>query len=344
MYRDLRLGEDRKDSKPSTPSSARLRRSTRTTTWAIFNYSSIYSLNFLKLPPVEPPSIGLPYDEHEIAETDQWSPYPEHGQVTFHWNLMYNKLCELAMICWKISKLLFSSRSKDDMNSSRAAAEAIGEELVIWRTQLPFELRRHSGMAPPIMEVHAISYYASITLMEFLKKPEVVPPSTPTNIEFVNKQDQRTILCVMEVYTLIEIFSKAYTTARPAPSLFQGASVGAFTLIKSLDTPENVPVFTQFCKFVIAGAKHHVLWRGIAGMIRLTAERVGVTLPSALDQELLDVTKGIFHSEDRKTLNNSQYPSYTLAKDMMREDDFTLGELLDKWDSLEIEATNDEGS
>ena len=172
--------------------------------------------------------------------------------------------------------------------------------------------------------------------MEFLKKPEVTPPSTPTNIEFVSKQDTQTMECIMEISTLIEIFSNAYDTSRPAPSLFQGASMGAFTLIKSLDIPEHVPLFARFCDFVIAGSKHYVLWRGIAGMIRLTAEKVGVTLPPGLDQELLDVTKGVWHSGDRKSLYNSQYPSYTLAKDTMDDDDFTLGELLDKWDALEL--------
>ena len=113
----------------------------------------LYSLNFLKLPPLEPPSIGLPYDEHETAEVEQWSPYPHHGQVGFHWNLMYNKLCELSVICWKLGKLLFSPRDDDDMNNRRMATESVGEELISWRAQLPFELRRHRDMAPPVMEI-----------------------------------------------------------------------------------------------------------------------------------------------------------------------------------------------
>ena len=78
-------------------------------------------------------------------------------------------------------------------------------------------------------------------------------------------------------------------------------------------------------------------------MISPTADRIGISLPPDVDQKLRDTTRGIWQSDDRKQLS-SKYPSYTLAKDAMEDDDFTLGELLNSWEALQIGRSSDQDS
>jgi hypothetical protein len=140
---------------------------------------------------------------------------------------------------------------------------------------------------------------------------------------------------------LIGLHRDKWGIGRMAPSTIQWLSIGMFTLLEALDSPNsdnrNRAAFIELCIVARAFARRFPLAKGILRMIQLSANQMQVVLPAETDALFTDFETRSWDGKDRRAFSTF-YPNFVTAvrQGATREGDVSMDRFLEKWDSLVI--------
>ena len=184
-----------------------------------------------------------------------------------------------------------------------------------------------------------------LMLFEFLTKPDVSPSSTPGHAAFMRQMHDRSLAAIDDLAYMYRHFRATYGLSRVSLFMVQGATLGCFTAITSLDGAGTRASFAELCTVVLAASQRFRFARAIVRMLRPTAQQRGVALPADVLHMLRDFDENLWRPGDHRGFC-STYPNYTLARDIPDDEHYCIGDLLAKWEALHLpltpEATSDD--
>ncbi|KAH2908306.1 hypothetical protein KXW25_004996 [Aspergillus fumigatus] len=149
----------------------------------------------------------------------------------------------------------------------------------------------------------------------------------------------------LRIAGLISIHRDKWGIGRMAPSTIQWLSIGMFTLLDALDSPDtrNRAAFIEMCIVARAFARRFPLAKGILRMIQLSANQMQVVLPAETDALFTDFETRSWEGKDRHTFSTF-YPNFArvVRQGAAREEDVSMDRFLEKWDSLAISDPKEE--
>ncbi|KAH1630590.1 hypothetical protein KXX59_007076 [Aspergillus fumigatus] len=152
-------------------------------------------------------------------------------------------------------------------------------------------------------------------------------------------------LHALRIAGLIGIHRDKWGIGRMAPSTIQWLSIGMFTLLDALDSPDtrNRAAFIEMCIVARAFARRFPLAKGILRMIQLSANQMQVVLPAETDALFTDFETRSWEGKDRHTFSTF-YPNFArvVRQGAAREEDVSMDRFLEKWDSLAISDPKEE--
>jgi hypothetical protein len=149
----------------------------------------------------------------------------------------------------------------------------------------------------------------------------------------------------LRIAYLIGIHRDKWGIGRMAPSTIQWLSIGMFTLLEALDSPDsrNRTAFIEMCIVARAIARRFPLAKGILRMIQLSANQMQVVLPAETDALFTDFETRSWEGKDRPTFSTF-YPNFAtvVRQGSTQEEAVSMDRFLEKWDNLAISDCKEE--
>ncbi|KAF4170547.1 hypothetical protein CNMCM8694_004124 [Aspergillus lentulus] len=328
---------------PHAMEDAEERRAIDRTLWGIFSMASTASVSLMKHFDIHPPRQSpVTRIIHQRHKDDVWQPYPRSTDagVPSHISCVFNRWCAIACITVEISRAFYQEEDRIPRAEMLPFVNDIYQKLQDWYADMPECLLIENVTVPHALSLHLFYHTTVMQIFGLLKaNNEHLDPETI--------QSARNI-CIenaLRIAHLIGIHRDKWGIGRMAPSTIQWLSIGMFTLLEALDSPDhrNRAAFIELCIVARAIARRFPLAKGILRMIQLSANQMQVVLPAETDALFTDFETRSWEGKDRHTFSTF-YPNFVTAvrQGAAREGDVSMDRFLEKWDSLAISDSKEE--
>ncbi|KAE8397440.1 hypothetical protein BDV37DRAFT_289431 [Aspergillus pseudonomiae] len=342
MYMDLavRAGKEYESSHPPLPieteSVRQIENVANRTLWGVYNMALTAAVSLMKHIDISPPPRPRVPINHEDP-LDVWSPYPQLVQpVRGYHNCVFDRWCDFSFITLRISRALHDPDNSPPQCETAATINDIYQQLQSWYANLPECLRLENAEVPHVLSLHLFYHTNVMQIFGFLQSNsgDFIAPETAKNAKDLCLSTARRIAQILSIHR------EKWGIDRLAPSTVQWASIGLFTLLEALDSPENRKAFIELCIFARAMSRRFALAKGILRMIQVTAQQTEVSLPTETDALFLDFETQTWRERDSLSFS-SFYPHFltVIRQGKVRQSDVSMDLFLEKWDNL-ISATD----
>ncbi|KAI5276267.1 hypothetical protein E4T47_00937 [Aureobasidium subglaciale] len=303
-----------------------------------------------------------------ISPSRVWTGYPHHNKDhLLDTSALWVAHCRLTQLTWKAQRLLYASDRSDPLFPVRV--EALTEEMNGWKRALPESLHFRGRLPAPVYDLHSC-YAAVIIALYSLFQPigasqssstgesspiqEIHSPETTlqetirqgkeanTRALFARVMRDRAIATAQEMAVKMGNFRHHYGLKIIPPYFVQANGVVCFTLLQDLANPASAAAFKEAFRCLL-GAGMQLLWaRGMARMLHLTAQNIGIQLPKAIETMLEAVADTAWKKSDTEMLS-SCWPNYAIAKDAKVGESVMMEDLIKKWERVALDEEEGRG-
>ena len=142
---------------------------------------------------------------------------------------------------------------------------------------------------------------------------------------------ERTLALIREVMPQVTAYHEAFGYGEQPMSILHVAVASTNTLLRYLDSDENRAIFSELITIMIAAGRMQALWQGTVLMLRPTAQELGVVLPAGDESRLVAFERAHWPPPDHRRHFHSLYPNLAMVMGAEEEEEFQMGELLDRW-------------
>ncbi|EDP47798.1 C6 transcription factor, putative [Aspergillus fumigatus A1163] len=328
---------------PHAMEDAEERRAIDRTLWGIFSMASTASVSLMKHfeshPPQQSPITRIIHQRHK---DDVWQPYPRSTDagVPSHISCVFNRWCAIACIAVEISRAIYCEEDRIPRAEMLPFINVIYQKLQDWYADMPECLLVENVTVPHALSLHLFYHTTVMQIFGLLKaNHEHLDPAS------IQRARNICIESALRIAGLIGIHRDKWGIGRMAPSTIQWLSIGMFTLLDALDSPDtrNRAAFIEMCIVARAFARRFPLAKGILRMIQLSANQMQVVLPAETDALFTDFETRSWEGKDRHTFSTF-YPNFArvVRQGAAREEDVSMDRFLEKWDSLAISDPKEE--
>ena len=184
-----------------------------------------------------------------------------------------------------------------------------------------------------VLTIISIFYHASILqIYRFLRN--LTPEEDSTS--GVANANEMCFSAAKEISTLTEIHRSKWGIERMSSTMIHGVMASMFALLDDLVDAENRSAFIELCTIARAFARRSTLARGILRMIHITADQMGVPMPSEVEALLADFESQSWGPKDRERIS-SGYPNFaTILRPGEAAENYEMDSFLERWDKLRV--------
>ncbi|KAH3192813.1 hypothetical protein LV164_005220 [Aspergillus fumigatus] len=295
--------------------------------------------HFESHPPQQSPITRIIHQRHK---DDVWQPYPRSTDagVPSHISCVFNRWCAIACIAVEISRAIYCEEDRIPRAEMLPFINVIYQKLQDWYADMPECLLVENVTVPHALSLHLFYHTTVMQIFGLLKaNHEHLDPAS------IQRARNICIESALRIAGLISIHRDKWGIGRMAPSTIQWLSIGMFTLLDALDSPDtrNRAAFIEMCIVARAFARRFPLAKGILRMIQLSANQMQVVLPAETDALFTDFETRSWEGKDRHTFSTF-YPNFArvVRQGAAREEDVSMDRFLEKWDSLAISDPKEE--
>ncbi|KAH1430351.1 hypothetical protein KXX32_004046 [Aspergillus fumigatus] len=295
--------------------------------------------HFESHPPQQSPITRIIHQRHK---DDVWQPYPRSTDagVPSHISCVFNRWCAIACIAVEISRAIYCEEDRIPRAEMLPFINVIYQKLQDWYADMPECLLVENITVPHALSLHLFYHTTVMQIFGLLKaNHEHLDPAS------IQRARNICIESALRIAGLIGIHRDKWGIGRMAPSTIQWLSIGMFTLLDALDSPDtrNRAAFIEMCIVARAFARRFPLAKGILRMIQLSANQMQVVLPAETDALFTDFETRSWEGKDRQTFSTF-YPNFArvVRQGAAREEDVSMDRFLEKWDSLAISDPKEE--
>ncbi|KAE8355729.1 hypothetical protein BDV28DRAFT_27698 [Aspergillus coremiiformis] len=314
-----------------TESARQMENAVNRTLWGAYNIASTAMVSLMKHIDINPPSRPRVPIDHEDRH-DMWSPYPQRlDPVRGHHHCVFDRWCDLCCITIRISRALYDPDHRPPECEIPTIIHDIYQQLQGWYANLPDCLHIETVEVPHVLSLHLFYHTTVMQIFGLLQSHggTSLAPETARNARELCLSTAR------HIPYLLGIHREKWGIDRMAPSTCQWTSIGLFTLLSALDSPENRAAFMELCIFARAMSRRFALAKGIMRMIQVTARQMKAPLPAETDALFMEFETETWRRQDSLAFS-SFYPHFptVIRQGPSRHSDASLDRFLEKYDPL----------
>ncbi|KAL3478133.1 hypothetical protein BJX99DRAFT_108244 [Aspergillus californicus] len=257
------------------------------TKWGLFNLAMFHAL-IVRKPPVVGPPESYPSSFRHQCSHHQWHSYTNESQsLDEHTLCLFNALCRLNRIAYRLGPVLFSqnmaSVSRSEMEGGKAEALKI---LTEWPDGLSSCLHENNVDVPHVLFLHMSYHTIMTTVFSFLSTHPIYSVNltvwNPTIRAALDSPLQASDLCLSsarKIAQLTLIHRSNWGFDRMLGINIHCIMTALFALLEALDDTGNRDAFISL---TVAAGTFSRRWECTKGLLRSlqnTARERGVTLP-----------------------------------------------------------------
>ncbi|RDW68961.1 putative Zn(II)2Cys6 transcription factor [Aspergillus mulundensis] len=281
---------------PSDPDSACMAKTLNHTNWGIFNLAIVHGLLVKKAPEVAPPCHPPASVRHQCENQISYSHPIQSKNVDAHTLCLFNALCDLNRVAYKLGPALFSPMPpRFNLEFDNEKLNTL-QFLSKWPDQLPGCLQESNVNIPHVLSLH-MHYHTIMTAVYglFRGQPVYMPnPSTlsPSIREAIRSPAHALSGCLSsarKIAQLTLVHRSNWGSDRMTGINVPYIMAALFSLVEGLDYPVNRDAFISLVVAAGAFSRRWPCTKGYLRNLQSTAQQRKITLPAETGPFFLDL-------------------------------------------------------